>query len=184
MIVLLIYAALAILFSFLCSIWEAVLLSMPDSFVEVKVNEGDAVGLKLKAMKKDIDRPLSAILSLNTVAHTVGAILVGQQAEAVYGDGGMMLFGQSIPFTGIVASVMTLAVLILSEIIPKTLGANYWRNLAGFTARSLQVVMVLMYPLVWLSQGITRLLKGDGHATKVSREGLSAMARIGSKEGK
>lgn len=183
MTLLIVYGFFAVLFSFLCSIWEAVLLSMPDSYVEIKTAENDPIAPLLKKLKDDIDEPLSAILSLNTIAHTVGAILVGKQAETVFADNGWTLFGIDVSFTGIVATIMTLAVLLLSEIIPKTIGANSWKRLAGFTANSLRVIIIIMKPLVFISRFITRQLKGSGHAKKVSREELTAMASMGSKEG-
>lgn len=181
--ILLVYAILAIAFSFFCSIWEAVLLSMPDSYVEAQAATGKPNGLLLKQTKAEKERHISAILSLNTVAHTVGAILVGKQAETVFESNGWDLFGLSVPFTGIVAALMTLAVLLLSEIIPKTLGANNWKGLATFTAKSLKYVTFLMTPLVWMSDFITRAMKGRGHGPQISREELSAMANIGSKAG-
>ncbi len=183
MILLLTFGFLAVFFSFLCSIWEAVLLSMPDSYVEIKASENDPIAPLLKDLKSEIDKPLSAILSLNTIAHTVGAIMVGKQAETVFGSNGFQLFGYEIPFTFIVATLMTLAVLFLSEIIPKTIGANNWKRLAGFTAKSLKMVITLMKPLVIVSQSVTKMLKGSGHSKKISREELSAMASMGSREG-
>lgn len=183
MTLLLIFGFSAVFFSFLCSIWEAVLLSMPDSFVEIKASEGDPIAPLLKTLKSEIDKPLSAILSLNTIAHTVGAIMVGKQAETVFGNNGLNVFGYELPFTFIVATLMTLAVLFLSEIIPKTIGANNWKQLSTFTAKSLKIIIFLMTPLVAISQILTSKLKGSGHSKKISREELSAMATMGSREG-
>lgn len=180
---LLIYAVLAIAFSFFCSIWEAVLLSMPDSYAEAQAATGSSNGLLLKKIKKDKDQHISAILSLNTVAHTVGAILVGKEAETYFGTGGYDILGLEIPFTGIVAALMTLGVLILSEIIPKTLGANNWKRFSIFTAKSLRVVTFLMRPLVWMSDFITKKMKGKGHGQQISREELAAMAQMGTRAG-
>jgi CBS domain containing-hemolysin-like protein len=184
MILLLIYAGLAIIFSFFCSIWEAVLLSIPDSYAEAQAATGTANGKLLKDIKKDRDQHISAILSLNTVAHTVGAILVGKQAEAYYGTGGFSFFGLfDVPFTGLIAALMTLGVLILSEIIPKTLGANNWKTFSIFTAKSLKIVTFLMTPLVWMSDFVTKKMKGKGHGTEISREELAAMAQMGTRSG-
>lgn len=184
MILLLVYASLAIIFSFFCSIWEAVLLSMPASYVEAQAATGSSNGLLLKQIKKDKDQHISAILSLNTVAHTVGAIFVGKQAETYYGTGGFSFFGLfDVPFTGLAAALMTLGVLILSEIIPKTLGANNWKRFSIFTAKSLRIVTFLMTPLVWMSEFITRKMKGTGHGSEISREELSAMAQMGTRAG-
>lgn len=176
---------LSILFSFLCSVWEAVLLSITPSFVEVSYKEGTTTGKLLKAFKKDIDRPLSAILTLNTIAHTVGAIGVGAQAGKQFGDQDMVLGGMVLPFSveAFVGAVMTLAILILSEIIPKTIGANNWKQLSGFTVRSLNIIIYALYPLVWFSQFITKVLKKDKEKSVLSRADFSAMAEIGEKEG-
>ena len=179
------FAAIAILFSFLCSIWEAVLLSIPNSYVEIKKSEGSPIGNVLEGLKKDVDRPLSAILSLNTIAHTVGSVGVGAMVGETYGSGPVKIFGAEMPFTpeAVAGAVMTLLILILSEIIPKTLGATQWRLLAPFTARSMRVVMILMAPFVALSKVITKWMKGSGHAQAVSRADLTAIASIGQRDG-
>ncbi len=178
------FATVAILFSFLCSIWEAVLLSIPNSYVEIKKTEGSPIGTVLENLKKDIDRPLSAILSLNTIAHTVGSIGVGAMVGKTYGEK-VVMFGQEMPFTpeAVAGAVMTLLILVLSEIIPKTLGATKWKLLAPFTARSMRVVMLIMAPFVALSKVITKWLKGSGHEQAVSREDLTAIAQIGHRDG-
>lgn len=175
MLLLFVYLSVAILISFLCSILEAVLLSITPSFVEsMKHGKRKKLGLSLEELKSNVDRPLAAILSFNTIAHTVGAAGVGAQAAKVFGN----------EYLGIVSAVLTLLILIFSEIIPKTIGANYWRSLIGFTASTLKVLIWLMYPLVVLSKGITKLLsKDDASATSVSRAEVSAMADIGEKEG-
>jgi len=165
----------SIVFSFLCSIWEAVLLSITPSFTESRVQSGDGIGETLRAYKQDIDRPLSAILTLNTIAHTVGAIGVGAQAVKIWGS--------SFVASAVVPVVMTLAILLLSEIIPKTIGATYWKALAPFTVRSLRIIMIILSPLVWLSQIITRLLKPADQESVLDRADFSAMADIGAREG-
>ena len=172
---LVLFFTVSIVFSFLCSIWEAVLLSITPSFTEQKLQEGGSVGATLKDYKENIDRPLSAILTLNTIAHTVGAIGVGAQATRIW--------GASVISTAVVPVVMTLAILLLSEIVPKTIGATYWKGLTGFTVRSLKIIMVVLAPLVWLSQLITKLLKKDGEQSVLDRADFSAMAEIGSREG-
>ena len=171
------FFALSITFSFLCSIWEAVLLSIPPSFVEIKKQEGGIVGKTLAEFKQNIDKPLAAILTLNTIAHTVGAIGVGAAATK--------LWGESNPFmTGVVVPVaMTLAILIFSEIIPKTIGANGWKTWAGFTVRALRIVIIILYPLVWLAQLITKALKKDKNKSVLSRADFHAMTDIGTREG-
>ncbi len=165
----------SIIFSFLCSIWEAVLLSITPTFTEKKVQEDGDLGRSLELYKANIDRPLSAILTLNTIAHTVGAIGVGAQAAIIWGT--------SIISTTIMPIAMTLAILLLSEIVPKTIGASYWQELAGFTVKSLKIIMFFLAPFVFLSQIITRTLKKDKRASVFSREDFSVMADLGAKQG-
>lgn len=176
---------LSICFSFLCSIWEAVLLSVTPSFVEVEYKKGSRTGKLLKQFKEDIDRPLSAILTLNTIAHTLGAIGVGAQAGKAFGDGHMHIAGLEMPFSieAFIGAAMTLAILILSEIIPKTLGANYWQQLSGFSAVAINLLIYSLLPLVWLSQFITRKMKKDKSKSVLSRADFTAMAELGEKEG-
>jgi CBS domain containing-hemolysin-like protein len=170
---LVLYVALAIGVSFLCSMMEAVLLSVTPSYVAALEREGSAVGERLHQFKENVDRPLAAILSLNTIAHTVGAAGVGAQAAIVFGEA----------YTGIVAAVLTLLILVLSEIIPKTLGAVYWRTLTPSIVHMLTATIILMWPLVKLSQGITRLLSQEEDETAFSREEFTAMAELGEEEG-
>ncbi|MEL6255875.1 MAG: hemolysin family protein [Bacteroidota bacterium] len=174
---------LSILFSFLCSIWEAVLLSITPSYIKRMENESPAIGALISKLKKDIDKPLSAILTLNTIAHTVGAIGVGAQAGTVFGSGGFDLFGLEIPYESIIATVMTLAILFLSEIIPKTIGANRWQDLAPFTARSLNFLLIILKPFVWMSNQITKLLKKDKSKSVFSKQDFAAMAEVVNESG-
>ncbi len=171
------YFFIAIVVSFLCSMWEAVLLSITPSYAQIRMEEGTTLGKRLKSFKQNVDRPLAAILTLNTIAHTIGAIGVGEQAVKIWEDSNPLITGFAVPV------LMTLGILVLSEIIPKTLGANFWKELAPFTVRSLSVIIVLLYPLVWMSQGITRLLKKDKEASVFSRSDFVAMAEIGAKQG-
>ena len=173
MTLLFIYLALAIGVSFLCSILEAVLLSMNSSYVTVLKRKKPRVGDILKDLKANIDRPLSAILSLNTIAHTVGAAGVGAQALVVFGSA----------YVSITSAILTLAILIFSEIIPKTLGATYWKELSGFSAYATKGLIYVTYPLVILSMGITRMLSRDEKEPTMSREEFSAMADLGFEEG-
>ena len=143
MTLLIVYAVLSIFFSLLCSILEAVLLSITPSFINIKKSQGKGYADTLEHLKKDVDKPLIAILTLNTIAHTVGAILVGVQAESL--DFEIDFFGINI--VGIVSGIMTFLILVLSEIIPKTIGATYWKKLANFTAKALSL---LIFPLKYL----------------------------------
>ncbi len=186
------YAVISIFFSFLCSILEAVLLSITPTFLNLKKKEGKSYADNLEILKKDVDRPLIAILTLNTIAHTVGAILVGVQAKVAYAE----LYGTyrrsilGIEFTedimvGVVSTIMTILILVASEIIPKTIGATYWKELANFTSTALNI---LIFPLkwsgiLWILQLTTKLIGGKGHGSVLSREGFAAMAEIAHEEG-
>lgn len=168
---------LAIVASFLCSLLEAVLLSITPSYARVKLQEGGQVGRQLEFFKSNIDQPLAAILTLNTIAHTVGAIGVGDQSAKIWADANPIITGVVVPV------IMVLGILILSEIIPKTLGANHWQKLVPFTVSTLRVIIFLLYPLVWVSQIITRTLKKDKSQSVFSRSEFLAMAEIGVTEG-
>lgn len=174
---------LSISFSFLCSIWEAVLLSISPSHINTLEKEHPKLGLKIKTMKEEIDRPLSAILSLNTIAHTVGAIGVGAQAGKLFGSSSFSLGAVNIYYETIIAVVMTLAILILSEIIPKTIGATYWKKLTPFTIRSISQLMKILAPFVWISQKITGTLKNENTDSVLSRADLAAYAELGEQHG-
>lgn len=174
---------LSIVFSFLCSVWEAVLLSITPSFIKRKEIEEPALGQLLVHLKSDIDKPLSAILTLNTIAHTVGAIGVGAQAGKLYGTQHFGLFGFELSYESLIAAGMTLAILFLSEIIPKTIGANNWKGLSGFTARSLKVLLIVLAPFVWLSNLLTRLLKKDANKSVLSKQDFAAMVDVVSESG-
>lgn len=185
MALLFLFASISIIFSFLCSVWEAVLLSITPAYTEIKLKEGGFLGNKLKEFKENIDRPLSAILTLNTVAHTVGAMGVGAQAAVYWQDSTWQLnLGfTSIGMEAVVAVIMTLAILYISEIFPKTIGANNWRSLAPFTVRSLNIIIKILYPLVWFSQLITKFLKKDKSKSILSRADFTAMTDIAEKGG-
>ncbi len=184
MLVLIIFFIMAIGFSFLCSILEAVLLSITPSYISIKEKEGSSIAQDLKKFKEDIDRPLSAILTLNTIAHTVGAIGVGAQAGKALGHwGGLNLFGIHIGTESIIATIMTLAVLILSEIIPKTIGANNWKALTPITVRTLKVLLFILSPLIWISQLITKGLKKDKEKSVLTRADFLAMTEVSAEEG-
>ncbi|MFC3199476.1 CNNM domain-containing protein [Parapedobacter deserti] len=173
MTLLLLYLFTALIISFICSIMEAVLLSNPISSLKSRLENGDRSAETMLKLKKKIDKPLSAILSLNTVAHTVGAAGVGAQATVVFGEA----------YFGIVSAVLTILILILTEIIPKTLGANYSRELVGVSAKVIQVMIFIIYPLVWMSSILTKMLSREKSELTTSREELSALASIGTQEG-
>jgi CBS domain containing-hemolysin-like protein len=174
--ILLAFFLLSITFSFLCSIWEAVLLSITPSYARRTLTETPKIGKLISELKEDIDRPLSAILTLNTIAHTVGAIGVGAQAGELFGTNSLQILGVSLSYESIIASIMTLAILILSEIIPKTIGANNWRSLAPFTARAVYALIIILTPFVWISKLITRSMNKGEKKSVFSRGDFEAMA--------
>lgn len=167
------FGALAV--SFLCSVLEAVLLSTPMSFITAKEQEGKKSATVLKDLKNNVDRPVGAILSLNTIAHTIGSAGVGAEVTRIWGD----------EWFGIASVVLTLLILIFSEIIPKTIGSNSWRSLALPSAGVIKYLIYITYPFVILSELITKLFssKEKDNAVTVSREEVSAMVDMGTDEG-
>ena len=170
---LLMYALIAVGMSFLCSVLEAVLLSVPPSYVAMRSNDGSRIGKKLKAYKEDVDQPLAAILTLNTFAHTIGAAGVGAEAAQLWGNNAL----------GVVSAVMTVVILIASEIIPKTLGAVYWRRLITPSVRTLQILVILLWPLVKLCGLITVLLRPSGEKPLFQREDFRNLTDAGHHSG-
>ena len=173
MLILILYLLLALVVSFVCSIMESVLLSTPQSYLLVKKEEGLAWADKFLGLKTDIDKPLSAILSLNTVAHTIGAAGVGAQAVKVFGEASF----------GIVSAVLTILILVITEIIPKTIGAKYSRNLAKISTTVMRGMIFITYPLVVMSAVITKLITRNSQKETASREEIAALANIGASEG-
>lgn len=168
------YILLALLVSFVCSLLEASLLTITPSAINNAKQKGLGWAARMEAYKNDIDRPLSAILTLNTVAHTMGAAGAGAQYARVFGNTGEAIF----------AGGLTLAILIFTEIIPKTLGSRYAVGLAGMTSTILPVMITGLAPLVWFSRQITRLITPKGHHTpSMHREELLAMTRLGAESG-
>ena len=173
MILLLFYLFLALFVSFLCSIMESVLLSTSMSFLIVKEENGNKSATTFIKLKKNIERPLAAILTLNTIAHTIGAAGVGAQATRMFGD----------LYFGIISAILTLLILVFSEIIPKTIGARYWRELALVSGTIINTMVIITFPLVIMSRYITKLFSKNINELSVSREEISAMANIGTEEG-
>ena len=168
------YVLLALVFSFLCSVAEAVLLSITPSYVAGLQDSHPKRAALLKELKQErLDQSLAAILTLNTIAHTVGAIGSGSKATAVFGSA----------WFGVFSAVMTLMILFLSEIVPKTVGAVHWRALSGPVARFVRLLIVLMYPLIKVSELLTRLVSRGAHVHVFSREEFVAMADVGEESG-
>lgn len=167
------YLFLAIGFSFLCSVLEAVILSVTPSYIQMKVDQKKKSAKLLKSLKENIDRPLAAILTLNTIAHTVGAAGVGAQAVSVFGE----------VYFGVISAVLTILILVFSEVIPKTLGARYWRKLALPAARVIRLLVNILYPLVFVSELFTRMIVGTNKPRTITREEIEILTKLGKKEG-
>lgn len=171
---LLLYIFLALFFSFMCSIAEAVLLSVTPSYIEDLKGKKPNTAKLLKKLKQDnVDQSLAAILTLNTIAHTIGAIGAGAQASIVLGN----------TWFGVFSAVMTLMILFLSEIVPKTIGAVFWTKLTGVTAIFVNWLIFLMYPMVIMSEIITKFISRNKKMHIFSRDEFLAMAKIGEQTG-
>ncbi|MCF8307272.1 MAG: CNNM domain-containing protein [Ignavibacteriales bacterium] len=173
MIALIAYLFLALFVSFLCSIMESVLLSTPQSFLIVNQDKGHSWAKSFIELKINIDKPLSAILTLNTIAHTIGAAGVGAQAVKVFGEASF----------GIVSAILTILILVLTEIIPKTIGARYWRQLSAFSYFTIKTMIIITYPLVVISAYISNFISNNKNEQTISREEIAALASIGAGEG-
>lgn len=173
MALLIIFLLGTLLISFLCSILESVLLSTPLTYLTMLKENGDKTAEKFLSYKMNTDRPLAAILSLNTIANTIGAAGVGRQATLLFGNA----------WFGVISATTTILILIFSEIVPKTIGTSYWKSLTGFATRAISVLVFLMYPLVVLIRLISRWLTPEDGASLVSRDEVTAMANIGEEEG-
>jgi CBS domain containing-hemolysin-like protein len=173
MLLLIAYVSVALIFSFLCSIAEAVLLSVNSSYIALLEKEERPSGVLLRDMRGEIHKPLAAILTLNTIAHTVGAVGAGAQAAIVFGNA----------YVGVASAVLTLLILIFSEIIPKTLGAHHWRKLAPATAYGLKFLIWLLYPFVLLSAKLTGGLSEGVVLNGFSRREFAVMADLSAQEG-
>lgn len=168
------YVLLALGVSFVCSIAEAVLLSITPSYVEDLASRSPRRGALVKRLKQEqIDHSLAAILSLNTIAHTVGAIGAGAQATVVFGSA----------WFGVFSVVMTLLILFLSEIVPKTIGAVYWANLVMPVAYFMRMLIVGLFPVVWLCEKLTKTISRGKRVHVFSRDEFIAMARLGRQTG-
>ena len=170
---LVLYVLLALGVSFFCSIAEAALLSVSDGFIRLLEDRGRPAGRRLRALTRDIDRPLAAILTLNTIAHTMGAAGAGAQAAVVFGSTAV----------GIFSAILTLLILVLSEIIPKTLGAHHWRRLAPAMAHGVSGLIVVLAPFVRLSEALTRWLTGGRSRQGPDRGEFAALAEAAAQDG-
>ncbi len=179
MLLLFTYICIALGFSFLCSVAEAVILSVTVPYIALleqeqeQEQEGKGSGTLLRRLKDDINTPLAAILTLNTTAHTIGAAGAGAQAAVVFGNA----------YVGVASAVLTLLILVFSEIVPKTLGAHYWRQLAPLTAHTLKYLIFILYPFVMMAKWLTGRIATEPTLRGFSREEFAAMADLGAEEG-
>ena len=170
---LVLYFLLALVLSFICSLMESVILSVSFNHISILKKKGSKAAIILEKQKININRPLAAILTLNTIANTVGAAGVGAETLKIFGN----------QWVAIASGILTLSILIFSEIIPKTLGTVYSKRLIGFTAYSVRVLTILAIPFVYLSEGFSKLFKSNGDHIAVTREEMIAMAERGEDEG-
>ncbi len=170
---LILYIVLAIGVSFLCSVLEAVLLSVNSAYITTLVNDGRPSGLLYKKWKENVGRPLAAILTLNTIAHTIGAAGAGAQAAEVFGSA----------YIGLFSAILTFLILVFSEIIPKTIGAQFWRQLAPASAYILKYMVWALYPFIVMAEYLTSFFNKGDNLSGLSREEFSAMAQLSTEEG-
>ncbi len=173
MALLIIYLLGALLISFLCSILEATLMSTPISYITMREDEGYKPAKLMKQYKLDSSRPIAAILALNTIANTIGAAGVGKQATLVFGS----------QWFGLVSALMTLLILIFSEIIPKTIGTSHWKSLMGFAAKAIRLLIIVLFPIVWCVEKIQKWITPKASETAISREEVGAMADVAEESG-
>lgn len=167
---LLFYLSLALIVSFLCSLFESILLSLPITYLET-VNKKYGYGKIIYKMKLNVEKPLAAILTLNTIAHTIGAAGVGAEAVKLWGD----------PSLAIVSVILTLIILVFTEILPKSLGTYYWKQLLPFATYMIQVFIYIAYPFVFMSEFITKLFVKDNKSHHISKEEILAVASLASR---
>lgn len=165
------FGAMAI--SFLCSVLEATLMSTPLSYIVLREDEGCKPATLMKKYKQESSRPIAAILALNTIANTIGAAGVGRQATLVFGS----------EWFGVVSAVTTILILIFSEIIPKTIGTSHWKSLMGFAARTIKLLVIILFPIVVCVEWLQKLITPNDPDTSVSREEVGAMADVAEESG-
>nr|WP_230657680.1 hemolysin family protein [Psychrobacter sp. I-STPA10] len=173
-ILLILFISLSVVVSFICSVSEATILSMTPSFIaSIQEAEPKKAELLQNVKINNIDQSIAAILTLNTVAHTIGSLGSGAQATIVFGS----------TWFGVFSAVMTMVILIGTEIIPKTLGTAYWRQLAGPVAYFVKGIIFILFPLIWISEKITKLLTRGKELHAFSRNEFAALASVGEESG-
>lgn len=170
---LLIFLIGAMAISFLCSVLEATLMSTPFSYIALREDEGHKAAPLMKKYKQDSSRPIAAILALNTIANTIGAAGVGRQATILFGA----------EWFGLVSAITTILILVFSEIIPKTIGTTHWKSLMGFAARTIRILIIILFPIVVCVEWLQKLITPKDPDTSVSREEVGAMADVAEESG-
>lgn len=170
---LLIFLFTALAFSFLCSVLEATLMSTPISYITMREEEGYKPATRMKAYKTNPSRPIAAILSLNTIANTIGAAGVGRQATIIFGS----------EWFGLVSVLMTVMILIFAELIPKTIGTGHWKSLMGFASGAIRIMIIVLYPIVIVVEWIQKSIAPQSQDNSISREEVSAMADVAEESG-
>lgn len=170
---LILYLCLSMIVSFLCSLLESVILSVTPAYISVQVKSGVRSGLILQRLKHNIDRPLAAVLTLNTIAHTIGAAGVGSEVAKMYGD-------QAV---AIASGILTVLILVFTEIVPKTIGTARWKSLASPSAYVIQILIFVTYPFVILSKRISNIFRRQKKIAQITREEMIETAEIGASEG-
>ena len=173
MVELIVFLLGAMTVSFMCSVLEAVLMSTPISYITMREEEGYGPAKKMKDFKQNSSRPIAAILSINTIANTIGAAGVGRQATLVFGS----------EWFGLVSAITTILILIFSEIVPKTIGTHGWRSLMGFATTTISILIGIMFPCVWLIEKLQKLITPKENENAVSRDEVSAMANVAEEAG-
>ena len=158
--------------SALCSVLEASLLSTPLSYITGLEDQGVKGAKRLKKLKQNTERPIAAILCINTIANTVGASLVGSLVMKVYGN----------TLVGVFSAIFTLLILVFSEIFPKTIGSTYWRRLAIPASGIINVMIFIVFPIVWVMEKLTKFISDNSDQVSVSREDISAMVSVATEE--
>jgi len=170
---LIVFLAVAMGVSFLCSVLEATLMSTPISYITMREEDGYKPAIRMKEYKQDSSRPIAAILSLNTIANTIGAAGVGRQATILFGS----------EWFGLVSAITTVLILLFSEIVPKTIGTTHWKSLMGFAVSSIRVLIFVLYPIVLIVEGIQKWITPKSAETSISREEVGAMADVAEESG-
>lgn len=170
---LLVFLCGAMSISFLCSVLEATLMSTPISYITLREDEGYRPATRMKAYKQDSSRAIASILSLNTIANTIGAAGVGRQATLVFGS----------EWFGLVSAITTVLILVFSEIIPKTIGTTHWKGLMGFTAKTIHFLIIILFPIVVTVEFLQKLITPKTSETAISREEVGAMADVAEESG-